>query len=57
MVIDAWTTSNDVWVKSMFVLNMMLEPKVYLDIVQSHRHEIAIDVGMISRQIQLGLNQ
>ena len=29
-VIDACTTSNDVWVKSKFVLNVMLEPKVDL---------------------------
>ena len=30
MVIDACTTSNDVRVKSKFVLNVMLEPKVDL---------------------------
>ena len=29
-VIDACTTSNDVRVKSKFVLNVMLEPKVHL---------------------------
>ena len=32
-VIDACTTSNDVWVKSKFVLNVMLEPNVDLHTV------------------------
>ena len=32
-VIDACTTSNDVWVKSKCVLNAMLEPKIDLYIV------------------------
>ena len=32
-VIDACTTSNDVWVKSRLVLNVMLEPKIHLYIV------------------------
>ena len=52
-VIDACTTSNDVSVKSKFVLNEMLKLKVDLYTVAIPRNEIAIDVGMISRQSRL----
>ena len=48
-VIDACTTSNDVDIKPKFVLNVMLEPNLHLNIISiPPPHH---DVGMISRKM------
>ena len=56
-VIDACTTSNDAWVKSKFVLNVMLESKVHLYSVAIPPSRDRDWRGMISRQIHLVLIQ
>ena len=56
-VIDACTTSNDVCVRSKFVLTVMLEPKVDLYTVAIPPPRDRDCVGMISRQIHLVLIQ